>query len=157
VGNLRHYSWGLQLHVGINRLVLWIRNPQLLCHPHQLRQRPGPHLLHDSPTLNFDGEFGRSQLGGDLLFACFLQRPVLIVSFGDGAVRINTRNSSPFDAAGNRVVSQTLAFHTLHTSALPPRLIQRELQTPDGHEAPPQRSTPDSKSPNPPPLTRYSQ
>jgi hypothetical protein len=97
VGSLRRYSWGLQLHVGINRLVLWIRNPQLLCHPHQLRQRPGPHLLHDSPTLNFDGEFGRSQLDGDLLFAYFLQRPVLIVSFGDGAVRINTRNSSPFD------------------------------------------------------------
>jgi hypothetical protein len=37
--NLRRYSWDLQLHVGINRLVLWTRNAQLLCHPHQFRQR----------------------------------------------------------------------------------------------------------------------
>jgi hypothetical protein len=29
-----------------------------LCHPNQLRQRSGPHLLHDSPALDFNGKFG---------------------------------------------------------------------------------------------------
>ena|ERR1700730_17827291 len=28
---------------------------------------PGPHLLHDSPTLDFDGKFGGPQLSGNLL------------------------------------------------------------------------------------------
>jgi hypothetical protein len=67
VGNLRRCSWDLQLHVGINRLVLWRRNAQLLCRPHQLCQRSGPHLLHHSPTLNFDGKFGGPQPSGNLL------------------------------------------------------------------------------------------
>jgi len=53
VGKLLRYSWELQLHLGINRLLLWRRNAQLFCHPHQLCQRSGPHLLHDSPTLDF--------------------------------------------------------------------------------------------------------
>ena len=28
---------------------------------------PDSHLLHDSPTLDFDGKFAGSQLGGNLL------------------------------------------------------------------------------------------
>jgi hypothetical protein len=32
--NIRRYSWDLQLHVGIKRLVLWRRNAQLFCQPH---------------------------------------------------------------------------------------------------------------------------
>jgi len=67
VGKLLRYSWELQLHLGINRLLLWRRNAQLFCHPHQLCQRSGPHLLHDSPTLDFDGKFGGPQLRGNLL------------------------------------------------------------------------------------------
>ena len=49
------------------RLALWKRNPQLFCHPHQLCQRSGAHLLHDSSTLDFDGKFGGPQLSGNLL------------------------------------------------------------------------------------------
>jgi hypothetical protein len=37
--NLCRNSWDLQLHVGIKRLVLWRRNAQLFCQPHQLCQR----------------------------------------------------------------------------------------------------------------------
>jgi hypothetical protein len=38
-GNVHRYSWDLQLHVSINRLILWTRNAQPFCHPHQLCQR----------------------------------------------------------------------------------------------------------------------
>jgi hypothetical protein len=41
--------------------------PKLFCHPHQLCQRSGPHLLHDSPALDFDRKFGGAQLRGNLL------------------------------------------------------------------------------------------
>ena len=50
-----------------NFLLLWSRNAQLFCHPHQLCQRAGPHLLHDSSTLDFDRKFSGPQLGGNLL------------------------------------------------------------------------------------------
>jgi hypothetical protein len=44
-----------------------LQNVQLFCHPHQLCQRSGPHFLHDSPRLDFDGKFGGPQLSGNLL------------------------------------------------------------------------------------------
>jgi len=55
--NLGRYLQNLQLHLSVNRLVLCERNAQLFRHPHQFCQRSGPHLLHDSPALDFDGKF----------------------------------------------------------------------------------------------------
>ena len=51
----------------MNRLLLWRRNAQLFCHPHQLGQRSRPHLLHRAPALDFDAKFGSPKFSGNLL------------------------------------------------------------------------------------------
>jgi hypothetical protein len=70
--NLRRYSSELQLHVGINRRVLWRRNAQLFCHPHQLCQRSGPHLCMTPLRWILTGKFGGPQLSA----ICLLRRPL---------------------------------------------------------------------------------
>src|SRR5262249_49175266 len=46
--------------LSISGVPRWLhrRNAQLFCHPHQIGQRAGPHLLHNAPALDFNGEFG---------------------------------------------------------------------------------------------------
>jgi hypothetical protein len=65
--SLRHYPRDRQFDLGVKRLLLWRRNAQLFCHPHQVCQRAGLHLLHNSPTLDLDRKFGGPQLSGNLL------------------------------------------------------------------------------------------
>src|SRR3954471_206032 len=40
---------------------------ELLTHPDEVRERPGPHLVHDLAAMDLDGDLASPQLGGDLL------------------------------------------------------------------------------------------
>ena len=72
VVDLRRYSWDLQLHLGINRLLLWRRNAQLSCYPHQLWQIGKRRLWQPSGS--------RFLIAGNLTSEHFLSRSTNLIS-----------------------------------------------------------------------------